>query len=246
MPEVSNGSAAPQTEQKKAQQVPPPPKEAAKKEEVIMPEGIDYEKLAAVMLAQQERQKSSSPTIDTAALVKAIKGDDKGERHHGHGFTHNQVKEIKKAQQNSTVEMMPSNKVSRHNIPVTEKGFMHYTTEKVLFDQEKGNRLSKPKYHISTVEDFTRMSQTSKGPGQVANPENAFQGLSLVILHDARPEVAQSKKKKMTDDEMLSDHMSEEAIRHIYFEVFGEEALPSDSKKVMVDLIKEKRQAQGA
>lgn len=180
------------------------------------------------------------------SFLKTLNKDDKGNKIQSHGLTQNEMKEIKEHQMRGDVEMISGNKVSKYKIPAHEKNLIHFSTERVLF-AEDGTKISKPRYHVKTVEDYERMSQTEKKEGQLTNPEAAFAGMRVVILHDPRTGAAEQKKEAvtLTTEEKLQN-MSEESVREFYASTFGEEALPSDSKKIMIALILEKLEEQSA
>ena len=203
-------------------------------------EKIDIAALIEEAVAKRTAQ-LQQPNLNAADLLKAIKGDDKSNAHQAHGITQGQMKEIQKNQQLGKVEMLKGNKVSRYEFPDYEKDFIHFSVERVTFKPDTDIKTSRPKILVKTVTDFERMSKAVKGPGEKANPENAFGGMKMIILHDPRTgEDSPKSSKKMSEDEMF-ENATEDMIRALFLEVIGEEALPSDSKKIMIGMIKEKR-----
>ena len=209
---------------------------------LAQPEEEPLDVAALIEAAVAERTKNlQAPSINTGDLLKAIKGDDKSNAHQAHGITQGEMKEIQKAQQLGKVEMVKGNKVSRYELPAYEKDFIHVSVERVQYKPDTDIKTSRPKVLVKTVTDFERMSRTVKREGEKANPENAFAGMKVIILHDPRTGQESPKgAKRMSEDEQMAE-MTEDQIRALYLEVFGEEALPSDSKKIMIGMIKDKR-----
>lgn len=173
-------------------------------------------------------------------LINAIKGEDKGLRHQSHGLTQNDIKKIHKAQQLKNVEMMPANLNSKYQIPVVEKGFIHFSTERVFYN-DAGIKQSKPRQHIFEVAEYEKMSKSVKSEGDVLNPDNAFSGLKVIVYHDPRKSDAEIKamkdsKKKLSREDALQ-HMSDEGVRQVYLDTFYEEALPGESKPIVIQQI---------
>jgi hypothetical protein len=200
--------------------------------EMVMPTTV--EELQALIAKMQQ------PQLDVQALVAAIKGDDKGNKHQAHGLTQNQIKAIHKAQQSGEVEMIPANLNSKFKIPAHETKFIHFTTEKLNY-KEDGEKISRPRMHVKDITDFERMSKTVKAQGDIANPENAFAGMKVIIYHDPRKtpaqiEAAKANRSKVSREDALKS-MNDEGLRNVYFEVFGEEPLPSDSKTIIIQMI---------
>lgn len=182
--------------------------------------------------------------VTSDELYKLIKGDDKGNKHQSYGLTQNDMKRIKEQQMLGKVETMSGNKVTRYKLPVYEKDLIHFTTEKVTYKQDTDIKTSKPRFHVKSVADFEKMSKTVKGKDDKVNPENAFAGLRVVILHDPRKgAVKEEKAKELSEDELMNE-MNEGAIRQLYVAEFGEEAMPTDTKAQMIELIREKRESE--
>ena len=198
------------------------------------------EQLNAIIAEALKQNTPSQPVIDVAALVTAIKGEDKGELHQCHGLKHKEVKQIKLQQQLRTVKMISGNKVSRYKFPEYEKDFIHFSVEKLAYKPDTDIKTSKPRFIVKTVDDFERMSKSVKEEGDKINPENAFYGLQVVILHDPRTGVKSPEKVEPLDKWEELETMPEKFVARAYFEAFGEEPLPSDSKRVMIDMMKEK------
>lgn len=212
-------------------------------EEQIAPaaQPLDYNELVKAIM----KNMPAAQTIDVDALTRAINKDNKDNKIQSHGLTQGQMKDIREAQMKGEVEMIPSNKFSKYLIPKHEDKLMHFTTEKIAYDTNTGEKISKPRYHVKTAQDFTRMSKSVKEKGDKINPENAFAGMKVTILHEVRPDVIAGIQKNAIPEKRFNpadelDKMDEEMIRSIYFDAYQEDALPSDSKKIMIELIKEK------
>lgn len=192
---------------------------------------------------------SNNGGIDTAELLKAVRGEDKDLRHQAHNLTQGKMKTIKKDQSASTVKKVKGNKVKRYEFPEYEKDFIHLSIEKPTYKDGTDIKTSRPKTVILSMPEFIRMSESVKAPGAKSNPENAFSGYKVVVLHDPRLGTAEEVKegeenKPLTPAELLAD-MTDGQIRKVYEAMFYEEAMLSDSKQDMIDLILQQMKVSG-
>jgi hypothetical protein len=197
--------------------------------------------VAKVLANMKQPAPSLSQNIDVEKLVTAIKGENINNKQAAHGLTIGQLKEIHEQQKNGSVKMVPANKVSRHMIPAYETGFVHLSIEKEVYDDDKGVKTSSPRNIKLSVEEFERMSRTEKldpRNRKEKNPEAAFNGYKVVILHDPRVKVQKEANtgEKSSYEETLSE-MSLGQLRNEYLKKFREEALLSDEKPYLLKAI---------
>ena len=207
-------------------------------EQVQAPKLIDISDLAGLLASLQQNQNS----ISAESIAAAIRfSNSKGHLHQAHGLTVDEMKQIQLKQSSGTVEMIPANQNPKYLIAKHESHLMHFSTERPFFDST-GKRLSKPQFHMLTVKEFERMSNSVKKKGDTVNPENAFSGLKVTIYHDMREgskKGAPVEERDLTLLDMIED-MNEAGLRKVYAQIFKEQADENETQAVLYGLIKER------
>lgn len=161
------------------------------------------------------------------------------------------MKELQQHQIAGTEETMPANCVKTVLIKKAEKHMIHVTLEQVRFDENTGQRLSKPQLKKFYVDDFEKMSKTSltkeeKKNKKFAYAENAFGAYKVIMIHDPRKEKDYKGPKPLVqapvveEPEQKLEDLTTDQLREKYTEVTGEEADPEDTDEMLIALINEK------
>jgi hypothetical protein len=156
-----------------------------------------------------------------------------------HGLTPLELSEIKEQQSFDDEPLfIQANCSPDYQIRDYEKHMIHCLVERERFDSSTGKRLSVPLMQKFYVDDFVKMSnvtRTKDNNGSIKNPENAFRGKKVTLIHDPR--------KKTTDKAQKISEMNIEDLRETYRSVYGNEPDAEDTADTLTKLIAEKLQS---
>jgi len=184
-----------------------------------------------------------SSKIDLNAALETLASIDRSKKIQAHGMTISQMEDLKEAQANDDVERVRANVNGSYTINKHEDHLIHITTQVPLFDQKTGLKPN-PVLRKFYVKDFEKMSETEqvKLPnGSLTNPENAFRGLDVKIVHDPRKFTKNAKKEEPAKKEIPLTEMPIEDLHYLYNQLVGNNAPAGISKKDIIELIKEQQ-----
>lgn len=153
---------------------------------------------------QQQNQQEQSPTPSdpkaltfdqmAALLSKVMAPETVDNKHQAHGKTHKEMRELHAQQREGSAKTVKANMKGDIEIKECDKHLIHALVENKQFDPKDGRKLSTPVLQCFDVADFMKM-QDSTGK----NSENAFRGLSVIIVHDPRKTEAKEDATETLD-----------------------------------------------